>query len=619
MRGRYAELVEGSISNRGNIIEIDSLEKKIRNSESYISLYEFGEDILSYVKDNNGISGYDGLTSMTTLWIDFDSKDLEKAKKEVVEFIEYMYQFFDIDRNVWHIYFSGGKGFHIGLDAKVIGIDGLVDRHLPNMIKLFITALVKDMNSHCNDKYSFECIDLKIYNKTRIIRLPYSLHQKTKLYKIFIPIKELSEKSMDEIILESGDVKVYNRKKIRYEKSNILYDYFLETSASNSGGSVNVSCSNNGTSIFYIPDIGDRNNSLFKQACRLFSVNGLKNKEVVDIMRIIKEKTISDTESDIQELEFRTLMNSAHSRIRGNTSKKMNVNTMSSLTMKVFELVKKASHVPTGIIEFDGDMGGGLAQGNVYPIIGKGGTKKSLIAQEFCVYNATERDNLCIYFNMEMSTLEIYRRLYKRLFSRDFIDMIKFGALNEEDLESINMKIQDKLNNNLYIVDNYDLEIKDFVTVVRELEENSGKKVRLAVVDSMNMMRTLGNNEVFTAFENSKRLKELAKEANIAIMAVNHVTKGCPLHLRDTSLYVRGGEKILDNADAYFSVSLTIDKKSSNFDSLENDIIYHPNKVYLRLKNKRMTGNVINKILELEENLAFSPLDEDPKKYEING
>ena len=148
MRGRYAELVEGSISNRGNIIEVDSLEKKVRHSESYISLYEFGEDILSYVKDNNGISGYDGLTSMTTLWIDFDSKDLNKAKKEVIEFIEYMYQFFDIDKNIWHIYFSGGKGFHIGLDAKVIGIDGLIDRHLPNMIKLFVTALVKDMNSH---------------------------------------------------------------------------------------------------------------------------------------------------------------------------------------------------------------------------------------------------------------------------------------------------------------------------------------------------------------------------------------------------------------------------------------------------------------------------------------
>ena len=619
MRRRYVELVEGSISNRGNIIEVNSLEKKIRRAESYMSLYSFGDDILTYVKDNKGISGYDGLASMATLWIDFDSKDLDKAKTEVIDFIEYMYQFFDIEHGIWQIYFSGGKGFHIGLDTKIIGIDDLIDRHLPNMIKLFVTSIVDDMKSHCNSGNTFECIDLKIYNKTRIIRLPYSLHQKTKLYKIFIPFEELTEKSMDEIILESGDVKVYNRKKTKYEKSNILYDYFLKASASNSGSSVNVSSPNNGTSIFYIPSVGDRNNSLFKQACRLFSVNGLKNKEVVDIMRIIKDKTVSDTGSGIEEFEFRTLVNSAHTRVRGNNSKKMNVSTMSSLTLKVFELVKTASHVPTGIIEFDGDMGGGLAQGNVYPIIGKGGTKKSLIAQEFCVYNAMEKDNLCIYFNMEMSTLEIYRRLYKRLFSRDFIDMIKFGALTEDDLDSINMQIQDKLNNNLYIVDNYDLEIKDFITVVRELEENSGKKVRLAVVDSMNMMRTLGNNEVFTAFENSKRLKELAKEANIAIMAVNHVTKGCPLHLRDTSLYVRGGEKILDNSDAYFSVSLTIDKKSSNFDSLENDIIYHPNKVYLRLKNKRMTGNIINKVLELEDNLAFTPLDEDPKNYEING
>ena len=556
---------------------------------------------------------------MRMLWIDFDSEDLEKAKKEVIGFVNYMDRFFGIEPDSWKIYFSGGKGFHVGLDTKVIGINDLIDKDLPDMIKAFVTNLVKDMNSHCEEISNFECIDLKIYNKTRIIRLPYSLHQKTKLYKIFIPWEEICSKSMTEIAIESKELKVYNRKEKKYEQSNTLHDYFMEASSINSGSSVNVNSTNTSSSVFSVPNIGDRNNTLFKQACRLFSLDGMKNKEVVDIMRIIKDKTIQDTGSDIKEFEFRTLINSAHSRVRGDSSKKMNVNTMSDLTMRVFDLVKKANHVPTGIVEFDGDMGGGLVQGNVYPIIGKGGTKKSLVAQEFCVYNAMEKDNLCIYFNMEMSTLEMYRRLYKRLFNRDFIDMIKFGALDEKDVENINMKIQDKLNNNLYIVDNYDLEIKDFITVVRDLEESSGKKVRLAVVDSMNMMKTLGNNEVFTAFENSKRLKELAKEANVAIMAVNHVTKGCPLHLRDTSLYVRGGEKILDNSDAYFSVSLTIDKNSSNFDSLENDIIYHANKVYLRLKNKRMTGNIVNKVLELEDNLAFTPLDEDPKSYEING
>jgi len=603
MQNRYIELVEESIVNRGHIIPVNSLDKKIRTSESYVSMYEFGDDINSYIKESGSIAGYDGEVSLRILWFDFDSENLDKARNEVLNFIDYISDDFGIEKHMFQVYFSGGKGFHVGLHSKIIGIDNIIDKDLPNMVKEFVKKLIKDKG--------FECIDLKIYNKTRIIRLPYSLHKKTNLYKILVPYEDLVKMTMNEVTLASKEIKVFNRKDIKYVKNDSLYKCFDKASVVRGDIVNNNSISHSNGSLFSIPKVGDRNNTMFKQACKLFETKVLKNGDVVDIMRYIKDKT------SINEHEFRAIIKSAYSRVRDNKRKDLNIKTMDSLTMKVFDIIQESDHVPTGIQEFDVDMGGGLVPGNVYPIIGKGGTKKSLVCQEICIHNALNEGNLCVYFNMEMSILEIYRRLYKRLFGKDFIDLIKYGVLKKEDLDNVNMEIQDKLNNNFYIVDNTDLEIQDFISVIRDVEENQGKKVKLVILDSMNMMKTLGSNEVFTAFENSKKLKELAKATNVAVMNINHVTKGCPLHLRDTSLYVRGGEKILDNADAYFSVSLTVDMDNSDFNSLEDDIVYHANKVYIRLKNKRMSGNVLNKVMELQDDLSFDILDNHPSEFEI--
>ena len=46
------------------------------------------------------------------------------------------------------------------------------------------------------------------------------------------------------------------------------------------------------------------------------------------------------------------------------------------------------------------------------------------------------------------------------------------------------------------------------------------------------------------------------------------------LHIRDTSLFARGGQKIMDNCDAWFSISKCIDPDNSRLDGDNSDYIY---------------------------------------------
>ena len=133
----------------------------------------------------------------------------------------------------------------------------------------------------------------------------------------------------------------------------------------------------------------------------------------------------------------------------------------------------------------------------------------------------------------------------------------------------------------------------------------------------MNAMKTVGGSEVMTAFENTKKLKELAKIKNVAVVMINHVTAACMLHIRDTSLFARGGQKIMDNCDAWFSISKCIDPDNSRLDGDNSDYIYLNDVIFMRFHNKRESGNTIDTIIRMDDNLSINLLNVNPKGYEV--
>ena len=180
-------------------------------------------------------------------------------------------------------------------------------------------------------------------------------------------------------------------------------------------------------------------------------------------------------------------------------------------------------------------------------------------------------------------------------------------------------RLQEVYKDYLNIVSEIDLDAKSVTDIAKRTEDRVKKKIQLMVMDSMNSMKMHGESEALTAFQNTKYLKQECKNNSYVGLLINHVTKGCDPTLRDCSEYVRGGSKVLQNCDAYYSFSKVINKEQSNFNSKPADIIYMPSTFYVRLVNKRDTGNTLDKVYNVDEHLGINFLDTDPRKIEFYG
>ena len=341
----------------------------------------------------------------------------------------------------------------------------------------------------------------------------------------------------------------------------------------------------------------------------------LTNGEVRDIManayKLLKG-------GSFPQHRFETLMASAYKTVRIKDNKNISIRPVDNLTKSVIDDIMSHKYIPTGVDEWDSDLDGGLVRGNTYSIIGKGGTKKSLFAMSMGLMNCMSKGTPIAYFNMEMSTSQSFIRAYKMLFNIDIKDKIKRGEINNIDVENMSNEFKRVLKNKFYLIDNNNLLPKDVSSVIDDIKNRYDEEVGLIVLDSMNSMATIGNSEAFTAFEVSKELKQIAKDKNVVVLLINHITKGVPGHVRDVSLYVRGGEKIRDNCDAYFCLSQCVDRESSTLIGEDKDYVYLKDIIYTRFVNKRESGNTIDKILKLDVDINPRPLDVNTKSYELN-
>jgi hypothetical protein len=82
-------------------------------------------------------------------------------------FLEFM------DEESIRLYFSGSKGFHIELEPLAIGVSP--SNGLSKIFRRIATTLKEDLE--------LETVDFSVYDERRMWRMPYTIHQKTDLWK----------------------------------------------------------------------------------------------------------------------------------------------------------------------------------------------------------------------------------------------------------------------------------------------------------------------------------------------------------------------------------------------------------------------------------------------------
>lgn len=117
-------------------------------------------------------------------YLDFDAEgDVGAAQADVLKVIDFFKTDFDLDDEAIRIWFSGSKGFHVTLSPSAFGVVPMLD----------LTYVYKRMFSHVAELLTLPTLDLTVYSKRRMWRVPNTIHAKTNLYKRELDHDEITD------------------------------------------------------------------------------------------------------------------------------------------------------------------------------------------------------------------------------------------------------------------------------------------------------------------------------------------------------------------------------------------------------------------------------------------
>lgn len=136
-----------------------------------------------------------GELHIAPMYFDLDyENNPDIAKQEAVKVIDFFIKELGLEPYDIRVFFSGSKGFHILIDEQALGVQPREDlqkvyKYLAGYIKNRLGTWVQVDGK--DTLLPLESIDLVVYTCPRMLRLPNSVHQKTKLHKVELNLDEL--------------------------------------------------------------------------------------------------------------------------------------------------------------------------------------------------------------------------------------------------------------------------------------------------------------------------------------------------------------------------------------------------------------------------------------------
>ena len=150
------------------------------NHEGYLSAFTFGPDFRLHLDATHSTAGFEGACGGEFVWFDIDRTDLELARRDAARLALRLVERFAVADDCLLIFFSGAKGFHIGLPTLIWGPPpSLV---FNRVARRFADELAASVNVG---------IDAGTYAKVQAFRAPNSRHPKTGLHKRALTLDEL--------------------------------------------------------------------------------------------------------------------------------------------------------------------------------------------------------------------------------------------------------------------------------------------------------------------------------------------------------------------------------------------------------------------------------------------
>lgn len=156
--------------------------------ERYLSAFAFTTEFKTHHDTTNSTADYKGRCWSNTLWFDIDRDDPAAALDAAKGLVTYtLMQFHEFDGDHLLIFFSGKRGYHVGLPLT----------HNPPPSTTF-NAVCRAVAERIAAERQV-VIDSGIYDKVRLLRAPNSKHPTTGLHKVRLTYAELMGLSHERI------------------------------------------------------------------------------------------------------------------------------------------------------------------------------------------------------------------------------------------------------------------------------------------------------------------------------------------------------------------------------------------------------------------------------------
>jgi len=155
-------------NNRHHFADVNKMESYMNMAQdTFMSLYDYDEHVIEYVKSKRSLSGYDGIMYMPDEFIlDVDGSNPEDALNKLQGLL-LLLEDLDVTKQT---YFSG-TGFHVHIPQEAFRWKPCDDLHLK-------------VKEELKSKGIFDFADPSVTDKTRLIRVPNTLNTKSNLWKV---------------------------------------------------------------------------------------------------------------------------------------------------------------------------------------------------------------------------------------------------------------------------------------------------------------------------------------------------------------------------------------------------------------------------------------------------
>ena len=151
-------------------------------------------DVYATVMQYEDITNQNDTNLIGPMYIDLDlnfstNDEYQKLIKDLNLIVTHLKFAYGIPSQYMKFYFTGKKGFHILIPSKIFNAK-------PNkMLHMIYKEIAKELNEHTITK----CVDTKIYDTKRLLRLPNSINSKSGKYKVPITYEQIQRFTYEDI------------------------------------------------------------------------------------------------------------------------------------------------------------------------------------------------------------------------------------------------------------------------------------------------------------------------------------------------------------------------------------------------------------------------------------